>query len=120
MTHRAEPRSQAAEDDGLARLVETETRIAETLAAARAEADAIVRAARDEAADEERRFEEDLARELAELAERMAARREADLARISGAAAARARRLRELPDTLVDQLAGWVLEQVDLPAGRTA
>ena len=119
MTHGPE-RSQSAEEDGLARLVETETRIAVALAAARSEAEAIVRAAREESAADERRFDEELAAELTVLAAQVAARRDADLASIAGTAAGRSRRLRELPDTLVDRLAGWVAQQVCLPAGRTA
>jgi hypothetical protein len=119
MSHGSE-RSQPAEEDGLARLVETETRIAAALAAVRSEAEAIVRAAREEAAADERRFDEDLAAELTALAAQVAARRDADLANIAGTAAGRSRRLRELPDTLVDRLAGWVAEQVCPPAGRTA
>ena len=120
MTHRAEHRTPSPEDDGLARLVETEARIAEALASARAEADAIVQIARDEAAAGEGRFQADLDRDLTALAARHAARHQADLATLGVAAADRARRLRELPEAVVDRLAAWAVEQLDRSAGRTA
>jgi hypothetical protein len=120
MTDRAEHRTPSPEEDGLARLVETEARLAEALASARAEADAIVQAARDEADAGEDRFQADLARDLTALAARHAARHEAELAALGAAAADRARRLRDLPDAVVDRLAAWIVEQLDRSAGGTA
>jgi hypothetical protein len=120
MSHGPESRPQAAEQDGLARLIETEARIAEVLAGARAEASSLIRSAREDATADEGRFEEQLARDLAGVSARVTARRDEEMNRLASAAEARARSLRELPESVVDELAGWVVRRICAAPGRPA
>jgi hypothetical protein len=107
-------------EGGLGRLIETEARIAATLAAARAEADAIVRAARNEAEAEEQRFQEQLQRDLVTLAAGITATRDAELARVAAAAQAQRQRLEGISDAAVHELADWVTRRLESDPGRQA
>jgi hypothetical protein len=105
---------------GLGRLIETEARLAEALAAAEAEAGRLLQAAREGAAAEEARGRQALEDDSAALSRRVAAERDAELSRVAAQGDQRSRRLRELPVSVVEELAievvGRVLADLDARA----
>jgi hypothetical protein len=114
MTQVHGPRPEIPEG-GLARLIETEARLADAIAAAEREAAEIRRSARETVETGAAGFPALIEREAAALADRVAADRDGEIARIAREADARCRRLAELPAAGVDQLAAWV-EATLLPA----
>lgn len=90
---------------GLGRLIETEARLAEALAAAEREAGRLLQAAREAGAAEEARCQQALQDESAALSARVAAERDAEMLRVAADGDERSRRLRELPDSVVEELA---------------
>jgi ElaB/YqjD/DUF883 family membrane-anchored ribosome-binding protein len=117
MRHAAVPRAETAEG-GLGRLIETEARIAEALAAVQAEAATLLEAASRQADDEEHRLGERLEAEIASIAARIAAERDDEIRRVTAAAEARSQRLREMPASVVDELAAWLMARVMTQADR--
>ena len=89
----------------LGRLIATEARLAQALAAAEAEAARLLEAASRAATEEETRCQRAFEGDAAALAERVAIERDAEMAKVAAAAGDRARRLRELPAALVEDLA---------------
>ena len=104
---------------GLGRLIEAEARLAEALAAAETEAGRLLQAAREAAAADEARCQQVLEGESAALGRRVAAERDAELLRVAAEGDERSRRLRELPASVVEELAVEVVGRVlaDLDAG---
>jgi hypothetical protein len=104
-----------AVESGLGRLIETEIRLAETVAAAEREAAALIAAAREasEASATESRVLLDTA--LDALTRRVAAGRDAELAEVVRRAEERCRRLRALPAEVSAELAAWVEQRVLAP-----
>ena len=104
---------------GLGRLIDTEARLARTLAAAEAEAASLLAAAGRAAGEEETRRQRAFEGDAAALAERVATERDAEMEKVAAAAGDRARRLRELPAALVEDLAIEVAGAImaDLDAG---
>jgi hypothetical protein len=102
---------------GLNRLIDTEARLAQAVAAAEVEAASLLEAARQAATEEEARSRQAFESEAAALAERVATERDAEMARVTVAAGERARRLRELPASVVEDLAievaGLILADLD-------
>ena len=103
-------------DSGLSSLIATEARLAQVLAAAEAEAGARLAAAGEQTAaleaDDHRRLEQ----ELAALATRVAAERDAEIERLTSDAAARCSRL-EAAEEVIDTLAREIAEHL-LPTGN--
>jgi hypothetical protein len=97
---------------GLGRLIETESRIAESLAAAEAEAGRLLHAAREAADTEEADFEASVEAAAAVLADRLAAERDAEVRRVVAEGAERARRFRQLPDSIIEELAAGVARRI--------
>jgi hypothetical protein len=112
MRQRAVARPEAMTEGGLSRLLETEARIAASLAAAEAEAAKILEAAKAATEADARDMEERLEGEMASLAARVTAERDAEITRVAAGADEGSRRLQELPDNVVEELAGWVTEQL--------
>jgi uncharacterized protein YdbL (DUF1318 family) len=112
------PELEVTPEGGLGRLIETEGRIAAALGAAEAEAAALLEAARRSAETEAGRFGELVDAELSELAASVTAERDAELTRIADANEARCRRLQNLPEHIIEELAGWVAERL-LDEGRS-
>jgi hypothetical protein len=112
MRHPPESRSDATKEGGLGRLIETEARIGAALAAAEADAAAILESARKAAKSEADRFGELVEADLTTLATRVAAERDTELGRIAAEAERRGRRLHDLPEEVVEELAGWVVGQL--------
>lgn len=112
MRHPPESRSDATKEDGLGRLIETEARIAAALAAAKADGAALLESARKAAEAEADRFGELVEADLTTLATRVAAERDTELGRIAAEAERRGRRLHDLPEEVVEELAGWVVGQL--------
>ena len=104
MTHVAE--------GGLTRLIETEARLAQDIAAVEREAATILAEARSAAEQARAGSEASLEGAIAELARRVSTERDAENTRIRSEADARCRRLRELPAGTVDRLAAWVESRV--------
>jgi hypothetical protein len=104
-----------AVEGGLGRLIETETRLAEAIAAAEAEAAARLREARAAAEASAAGWRTTLDAEVAELTSRVAAARDAEIGVILRAADERCRGLRELPAGTIAELAGWVEQRVLAP-----
>lgn len=104
---------------GLGRLIETEARLAEALAAAETEAGRLLQAAREAADAEEARSQQAVEDESAAVAGRVAAARDAELVRVAAEGGERCRRYRELPDSVVEAHAVEVVERVlaDLDTG---
>jgi succinate dehydrogenase/fumarate reductase flavoprotein subunit len=109
---RRAPQSHGVAEGGLGRLIETEARLAQALAATEAEAAALLDAAKAAAEAEAARFEEILDRETAEVAAEIAAGRNAEIRRVTATAEERCRRLEELPATVVEELAAWVTDRL--------
>jgi ABC-type transporter Mla subunit MlaD len=107
-----ESRSEATKEDGLGRLIDTEARIAAALAAAEADAAAMLESARKAAESEADRFGELVEADLTTLATRVAAERDTELSRIAAEAERRGRRLHDLPEEVIEELAGWVVAQL--------
>lgn len=101
-----------AVEGGLGRLIETETRLAEAVAAAEGEAAALLRDARAAAEASAEGSRRTLEGEVAALTARVAAARDAEMAAIGRAADERCRRLRGLPAAAIDELAAWVEGEV--------
>ena len=101
-----------AVEGGLGRLIETETRLAEAVAAAEREAVSLLREAEAAVEAGAAGSRATLEAELVELSRRVAAGRDAEIAGVLRAADERCRRLRELPAGTLDQLAAWVEERV--------
>jgi len=101
-----------AAEGGLARLIETEARLADAIASAEREAAALVDAARAEAAAAEAGWRSRLEVESAALDARLAAERDAGIAGIEAEAERRSRLLSELPAETVERLAAWAEARV--------
>jgi hypothetical protein len=97
-----------AVEGGLGRLIETETRLAEAIAAAEREAASLLSAARAAAEASAAGSQATLDAEVAELTRQVAAGRDTEIAAVRRAADERCRRLRELPAHTIDELAVWV------------
>lgn len=107
-----------AVEGGLGRLIRAEARLAEAVAAAEAEAAELLEAARVAAGAKAAASGRALQADLAALADRLAAARDAEISAVLCAAEDRCRRLRDLPAAASDELAAWVAAQVlDDPAG---
>ena len=106
------PRSDGAAEGGLGRLIETEARLAQALAAAKAEAAALLETAKAAAEAEEARFQEGLEGETAALAAVVGAERDTEIARVAAAAEEQCRRLQELPEAVVEELAAHLIERI--------
>ena len=106
-----------AAEGGLARLIETEARLADAIASVEREAAALVDAARAEAAAAEAGWRSRLEAESAALDARMAAERDTGIAGIQAEAERHSRRLSALPPETVDRLAAWAEARVLEPAG---
>jgi hypothetical protein len=102
-------------EGGLGRLIETETRLAQGVAAAEQEAASLVSAARAAAEASAAGSQATLDAQVAELTRQVAAGRDAEIADVLRAADERCRRLRELPAETIDQLAEWVEHRVLAP-----
>ena len=90
---------------GLERLIDTEARLAEALAAAEAEAASLLTDARRAVAEEEARCQQAFEGDAAALADRVATERDGEMARVAGDGSQRARRLRAVPASVVEDLA---------------
>jgi hypothetical protein len=95
-------------EGGLVRLIETEARLAEAIAAAEREAAALLEAAKTAAAAGEAGSRARLEGDVAALVQRVAAERDAEVVRVVAEADARCRQLRELPAEAIGELAAWV------------
>ncbi|HWB43393.1 MAG TPA: hypothetical protein VG500_19170 [Gemmatimonadales bacterium] len=105
---------------GLGRLIETESRIAEALGAAEVEAGRLLHAAREAGDREEADFQASVEAAVAELAGRLAAERDAEVRRVAAEGAERARRFRQLPDAIIEELAAGVARRVLIGEGSGA
>ena len=101
-----------AVEGGLGRLIETETRLAEAVAAAEREAASLLREAVAGVEADAACSRATLEAELVELGRRVAAGRDAEIAGVVRAADERCRRLRDLPAGTIDELAAWVEQRV--------
>jgi hypothetical protein len=106
------PQSHGVAEGGLSRLIETEARLAQALAAAEAEAAALVEAAKAAAKAEEARFQDVIEGETAALAAVVATERDAEIRRVTATAEDRCRRLEELPAAVVEELAAWLTDRL--------
>lgn len=109
-----------AAEGGLARLIETEDRLAAQVAAAEREAAALLQAAREAAAALEAGWEAGLNGELAALDARIAVERDREIAAVEAEAGQRRHRLRGLGEDRVERLAAWVEDRLlpEEPEGR--
>lgn len=107
MAQTAPPRAHAGDLDALLAL---ERSLGERLAAARAEADRILREAQDDVARREAALAEDLAARARELEARLAADRERRLAAVAEAARRRIAAWDAIDDASVDRAAGAVAD----------
>ncbi|HEU5169456.1 MAG TPA: hypothetical protein VFU46_02900 [Gemmatimonadales bacterium] len=99
-------------EGGLERLLETEARLERRLAAAEADARVLVRRAEEAAAALAARYGDDLEQASTALAARIAAERDAVVARLRADALGRAARFRALPDERMEALAQLVVRRV--------
>lgn len=99
-------------DGGLDVLINTEARLAELLAAAQADAQATRVAAQRAVQTEEAGYAAELAAGLAELEARSAEQREAERARLVGAADVAVRRYQEVSRDRGEELASLVVQRV--------
>lgn len=121
MQRTARPETAPASADGsLSRLLETEARLAERLAAAEAEAGRIRAAAVEAAHTAEAAFESELAAAVAALDADHARLRTARLAEIDAEKGRRTDALRALPAALIGHLADEVVERLLQQATRDA
>lgn len=97
-------------ESGLDQLIETERRLADRLGAAAAAADEIVAAARRAAVQADHRFEAELAAATEQLAARIGAEREAEIATIRRGAELELARLRSVPDATIAAVATSLLD----------
>ncbi len=109
---RRAPQSHGVAEGGLDRLIETEARLAQALAAAEAEAAALLDAAKAAAEAEAARFQEILDGETAAVTAQIAAERDAEIRRVTATAEERCRRLEELPAAVVEELAAWLTDRL--------
>jgi hypothetical protein len=96
----------------LERLLETERRLDTLIAEERLQAEATVKAAREEAARLERLLEEELAVCAQEVEQRLAAERDARLAFVEDEAGRALARFQSISEEQIGRLAEWVVEQV--------
>ena len=96
---------------GLDRLSETERRIAQQLAEAKQDADAIVEAARRAAAEEEERFAAELEAAAGVVEAGVRAEHEIEAAAIRERVDRELARLRDLPDPAISAIAARLLDQ---------
>jgi hypothetical protein len=97
---------------GLAHLITTETRLARGLAAAQAEAEGLLIAARSAAEQDEAGLQQAIERDALALADRIAAERDAELSRLTASAEGRAHRYQELPSAIIEELALELADRV--------
>ena len=97
---------------GLGHLLATEARLARALAAAQAEADGMLIAARTAADQDEAGLQQTIEREILALTDRIAAEREAELSRITATAEERVRGYRDLPSATLEELALELADRV--------
>lgn len=99
-----------SDTDGLGKLLETERALTAELERADEEAAAIVEEARTRVSEQEREFEERLANELSDLDATQEAETAAAVSRTADEARARAKRLDDVPEDSVRELAAVVLQ----------